>query len=109
MDLRLSTPVQSVELDRRGVAVTTPAGAIHARAAVVTVSTAVPGRGCNQAAAASGRMASRRGAPSRSAATRSLFLEIVGENSFVPETRVIGDPRDRRTGVYHIRPVRPGP
>jgi monoamine oxidase len=28
----------------------------------------------------------------------------VGESSFTPETRVIGNPRDRRTGVYHIRP-----
>ena len=33
-----------------------------------------------------------------------LFLETVGESSFAPETRVIGNPRDRRTGVYHIRP-----
>jgi monoamine oxidase len=34
----------------------------------------------------------------------AIFLEIVGESSFAPETRVIGNPRDRRTGVYHIRP-----
>jgi monoamine oxidase len=33
-----------------------------------------------------------------------LFLEIVGDSPFAPETRVLGNPRDRRTGVYYIRP-----
>jgi monoamine oxidase len=103
IDLRLSTPVQSVELDRRGVAVTTPAGAIHARAAVLTVSTAVLAAGAIRLPP---HLDAWRHAAARLPLGRDekLFLEIVGENSFVPETRVIGDPRDRRTGVYHIRP-----
>ena len=33
-----------------------------------------------------------------------LFLEIIGDSPFVPETRVLGNPRDRGTGVYYIRP-----
>jgi hypothetical protein len=33
-----------------------------------------------------------------------LFLEIADESSFAPETRVLGNPRDRGTGVYYIRP-----
>ena len=33
-----------------------------------------------------------------------LFLEIIGDSSFDPETRVLGNPRDRATGVYYIRP-----
>ena len=33
-----------------------------------------------------------------------LFLEIAGDSPFVPETRVLGDPRDRGTGVDDIRP-----
>jgi monoamine oxidase len=41
IDLRLSTPVQSIELDRRGVELTTPVGAVQARAAILTVSTTV--------------------------------------------------------------------
>ena len=41
IDLRLSTPVQSIELDRRGVEVTTPVGPVRAGAAILTVSTAV--------------------------------------------------------------------
>ena len=103
IDLRLSTPVQSIELDGRGVELTTPVGAVCARAAILTVSTAVlagstirlpPGLDAWRHAAAClplGR-------------DEKLFLEIVGESSFAPETRVIGNPRDRRTGVYHIRP-----
>jgi monoamine oxidase len=103
IDLRLSTPVQSVELDGRGVEATTPVGAIRARAAILTVSTAV---------LAGGAIRLPPGLdPWRHAAAclplgrdEKLFLEIVGENSFAPETRVIGNPRDRLTGVYHIRP-----
>ena len=33
-----------------------------------------------------------------------LFLEVVGSSVFEPETHVIGDPRDPRTGTYYIRP-----
>jgi monoamine oxidase len=36
-------------------------------------------------------------------ATKSSYQDR-GQSSFAPETRVIGNPRDRRTGVYHIRP-----
>jgi monoamine oxidase len=103
IDLRLSTPVQSIELDGGGVQLTTAVGAVRARAAILTVSTAVltgsairlpPGLDPWRHAAAClplGR-------------DEKLFLEIVGENSFAPETRVVGNPRDRLTGVYHIRP-----
>jgi monoamine oxidase len=41
IDLRLSTPVQCVELEQDGVELTTPAGAVRAWAAILTVSTAV--------------------------------------------------------------------
>jgi monoamine oxidase len=103
IDLRLSTPVQSIELDRRGVELSTPVGTVRARAAILTVSTTVlagstirlpPGLDAWRQAAAClplGR-------------DEKLFIEIVGESSFTPETRVIGNPRDRRTGVYLIRP-----
>ena len=103
IDLRLSTPVQAIEVDGRGVEVTTPVGTVRARAAILTVSTAVlagstirlpPGLDAWRHAAAClplGR-------------DEKLFIEIVGKSSFAPETRVIGNPRDRRTGIYHIRP-----
>ena len=41
IDLRLSTPVQSIELGGPGVALMTPVGAVSARAAILTVSTTV--------------------------------------------------------------------
>ena len=81
----------------------TPVGAVRARAVILTVSTAV---------LAGGTIKLPRGLdPWRDAAARlplgrneKLFLEIIGDNSFDPETRVLGNPRDRRTGVYYIRP-----
>jgi monoamine oxidase len=103
LDLRLSTPVQSIELGGGGVRLTTPDGAIDARAVILTVSTAV-------LAGSTIRLPTGLD-PWRRAAARlplgrdeKLFLEIVGETSFAPETRAMGDPRDRLTGVYNIRP-----
>jgi monoamine oxidase len=103
VDLRLSTPVNSIELTRQGVELATPVAGIRARAAILTVSTAVLAQGViklppdlNAWPQAAARLPLGR--------NEKLFLEIVGENPFVPETRVIGDPRDRRTGAYYIRP-----
>ena len=103
IDLRLSTPVESIGLDSRTVVMATPVGAVSARAAILTVSTAV---------LAGGAITLPRGVdPWREAAARlplgrneKLFLEIAGDSSFAPETRVLGNPRDRGTGVYYIRP-----
>jgi monoamine oxidase len=103
IDLRLSTPVQSIELDGLGVELATPLGAVRARAVILTVSTAVlagstirlpPGLDAWRHAAACLPLGHNE----------KLFLEIVGESPFVPEVRVIGNPRDRQTGVYYIRP-----
>jgi monoamine oxidase len=103
IDLRLSTPVESIELDSRAVVLSTPVGAVRPRAAILTVSTAV---------LASGTISLPRGLdPWRDAAARlplgrneKLFLEITGDSPFDPETRVLGNPRDRATGVYYVRP-----
>ena len=103
IDLRLSTPVESIELDSRAVVLVTPVGAVRARTAILTVSTAVLAGGTI--------LLPRALDPWRHAATRlplgrneKLFLEIAGDSPFVSETRVLGNPRDRRTGVYYIRP-----
>jgi monoamine oxidase len=103
IDLRLSTPVQSIELDSRAVVLATPVGAVRARAAILTVSTTV---------LAGGTIMLPLGLdPWRHAAAsvplgrnEKLFLEIAGDSPFAPETRVLGNPRDRGTGVYYIRP-----
>ena len=103
IDLRLSTPVESIELDSRAVVLATPVGDVRARAAILTVSTAVLAGGTI--------LLPRALDPWRHAAARlplgrneKLFLEIIGDSAFVPETRVLGNPRDRSTGVYYIRP-----
>jgi hypothetical protein len=88
-------PVHRARWTRRGVD--------DPRAAILTVSTAV-------LAGSSIRLPPGLDAWRYAAAClplgrdEKLFLEIVGESSFAPETRLIGNPRDRRTGVYHIRP-----
>jgi monoamine oxidase len=103
IDLRLSTPVESIELDRRGVTLATGLGPVRARAAILTVSTAVlAGDAINLPADLD---AWRRAAACLPLGrNEKLFLEIVGASPFLPETRVLGNPRDRRTAVYFIRP-----
>jgi monoamine oxidase len=102
--LRLATPAQAIELDPDGVAITTPVGTLRARSAVITVSTAVLAADAIKLPAALD--------PWRQAADRlplgrdeKLFLEISGDAVFAPETQVLGDPRDARTGAYYIRPL----
>jgi monoamine oxidase len=103
VDLRLSTPVESIELGRSGVELATPVGAVRARAAILTVSTGVLAGG---AITLPPSLDAWRHAAACLPLGRDekLFMEIVGESPFVPDTRVIGNPRDRRTGVYYIRP-----
>jgi len=100
---RLSTPAESIDLDAVGVTVATRAGTVRASAAILTVSTAVlAGNGIGLPSALDGW---------RHAATllplgrnEKIFLEIVGNSPFAPETHVLGNPRDARTGAYYIRP-----
>jgi monoamine oxidase len=103
IDLRLSTPVESIELDRTGVKLTTPSGALHARSAILTLSTAALAGGALKLPPG---LESWRRAASLLPLGRNekVFLEIVGDNPFEPETHVLGDPRDSRTGSYFVRP-----
>jgi monoamine oxidase len=101
---RLATPVESIALGASGVTVRTPAGQLRARAAILTVSTAVLAGDTLQLPAEL--------APWREAASllplgrdEKLFLEIVGDAPFAAESQVLGDPRDVRTGSYYIRPL----
>jgi len=103
IDLRLSTPVASIELGAAGLKLRTPVGAIQARSAILTVSTTV--------LAGEAIRLPRELEPWRNAASllplgrnEKLFLEIVGPGPFEPETQALGNPRDQRTGAYYIRP-----
>ena len=101
--LRLATPVKAIDLHGVGVSIATPVGSIAARSAIVTVSTAVLAGGAIGLPAALDDW--RHAAASLPLGRdEKLFLEIVGDSTFEPETHVLGDPRDARTGVYYIRP-----
>jgi monoamine oxidase len=101
--LHLSTPVESIDLDPRGVALTTPVEVLRSQAAILTVSTAVL---AGDTIKLPPDLAAWRSAAARLPLGRNekLYFEIVGKSPFVPETRVLGNPHDRRTGAYYIRP-----
>jgi monoamine oxidase len=102
--VRLATSVDALALAAKGVTLATSSGAVNARAAIVTVSTAVlAGDGLNLPADLD---------PWREAASRlplgrneKLFFEIAADAPFEPETQLLGDPRDARTASYYIRPL----
>lgn len=101
--LGLATPVESLALEGPGVSIATVSGNIRARAAILTVSTAVLAGDTIKLPAEL--------APWREAAAslplglnEKLFLEIVGVSPFEAETHVTGNPRDPRTASYYIRP-----
>ena len=73
--VRLSTPVEGIELEPQGVAIKTPRGGIHAKTAILTVSTAVLAAGAiklphaTRRLAGGGRLPAPR--PQREALSRS--------------------------------------
>lgn len=101
--LRLSTPVEAISLEPQGVAIRTRSGDVHAKTAILTVSTAVLGGDTIKLPkaldpwleAASGLPLGRN---------EKLYLEVIGESPFADETHVLGDPRDPRTAAYSICP-----
>ena len=100
--LRLSTPVEEIELKPQGLAIKTPDGSVHARTAILTVSSAVLADGAIKLPNALD--------PWREAAkslplgrNEKLFLEVVGDSPFAPESYALGNPRDAGAS-YYIRP-----
>ncbi|MCJ2086439.1 FAD-dependent oxidoreductase [Methylobacterium sp. E-005] len=101
--LRLATPAERIDLTADGVAVTTRAGTVRAKAAVLTVSTAVlagdaiclpPGTEPWREAAAAlplGR-------------NEKVFFEIGRDAAFEPGSHAYGNLRDARSAAYSIRP-----
>jgi monoamine oxidase len=102
--LHLSTPVDSIALAERGVTVETNAGAVRARAAILTTSTAVLAGDTLRLPA---ELAPWREAASRLPLGRNekLYFEIVGDSPFEAETQLLGNPRETRTASYYIRPL----
>ncbi|MGO9391622.1 flavin monoamine oxidase family protein [Rhodoblastus sp.] len=104
IDLRLSTPITSIELDRAGLVMATPYGSIRARTAILTLSTAA--LSADAIKLPPGLDAWRRAAASLPLGrNEKVFLEILGDSPFESETHALGDPRDPHTGSYYIRPL----
>lgn len=102
--LRLATPVESIELDERGARVSTPAGAIRARAVLLTVSsTVLAGETIKLPAALAAWREAASALPL--GLNEKFFLEIVGDAPFETETQVIGNPHELTTGAYYLRPM----
>lgn len=101
--LRLATPVERIDLTAEGVAVLTRAGTVLAKAAILTVSTAVlagdairlpPGTELWREAAVAlplGR-------------NEKVFLEIGRDSAFEADSHAYGNLRDARSASYSIRP-----
>jgi monoamine oxidase len=102
--LRLGTPVESLELTTRGVALGTPAGPVTARAAVFTVSTAVlTGDAIRLPQALNPWREAAQSLPLGH--NEKLFFAIEGVSPFEVETQVLGNPRDASTASYYLRPL----
>lgn len=102
--LRLATPVQAIGVEGPGVTVATARGTLRARAAILTVSTAVlAGESISLPVQLDPWRAAAKLLPLGH--NEKLFLEIVGDAPFETETQVIGDPRARCTGSYYIKPL----
>jgi monoamine oxidase len=101
--LRLATSVERIDLTTEGVAVSTRAGTVRARDAILTVSTAV-------LAGDAIRLPSGT-EPWREAAAalplgrnEKVFLEIGCDAAFEPDSHADGNLRDARSAAYSIRP-----
>jgi monoamine oxidase len=102
--VHLATPVDSIALAAGGVTLITPAGAVRAKAAILTASTAVLASDSLQLPA---ELAPWRDAASRLPLGRNekLFLEITGDSPFEVETQLLGNPREVRTASFYVRPL----
>ncbi|WP_430912741.1 flavin monoamine oxidase family protein [Methylobacterium sp. sgz302541] len=103
VNLRLSTSAERIEVTSNGVAVSTRAGTVNAKAAILTVSTAV-------LAGDAIRLPSGID-PWREAAAalplgrnEKVFLEIGRDAAFEPNSHAYGNLRDARSAAYSIRP-----
>lgn len=102
--LRLATPVEAIELGADHVALSTPRGTVRARTALLTMSSTVFASGAIRLPSA---LNAWREAASRVPLGRNekLFFEILDGTAFDPEVDAMGNPKDIKSGRYHIRPL----
>jgi monoamine oxidase len=103
MQIHLDTSVEGLSLAGRRIDVHTPKGRLRARAVILTISTHVL---AGSSIALPPELDAWRDAACRLPLgnNEKLFLEIVGNSPFAPESHVLGNPRNPETGTYYIRP-----
>ena len=101
--MRLGTPVRRIAIDR-GVTLDTHAGTIAARAAIVTVSTAVLAGDAIALPSACDETRHAAACVPLGLADK-VFLALDDSNPFEVETGLIGDPHDADTASFYIRPL----
>jgi monoamine oxidase len=101
--VRLATPAERIDLTGDGVIVTTRAGCVRAKAAILTVSTAVLSGDAIRLP--SGLDPWREAAAALPLGrNEKIFLEIGPGTAFGPDTHAYGNLRDSRSAAYSIRP-----
>lgn len=101
--LALATPVTAIDVDGPGLTLRTPRGDVTARAAIVTVSSAVLAAGTIRLPAAlDDHLHAAADLPLGLA--DKLFLALGDPGRLPPDQHLLGDPRDPATGSYYLRP-----
>ena len=101
--LRLATPVTAIEHEGSRLKIETRAGAVSARAVIVTVSTNVLASGAiGFRPAMDDKLHAAAGLPLGFA--NKLFLSVDEGAPFETERHLLGDPRRADTGSYYIKP-----
>ena len=104
IEVRLNTPVTTIDHRDRRLRLETPRGILEADAAIVTVSTAV---------LANGGLRFRPELPAKREAAAALplgladkcFLALADGHGIDPNTHLIGNPHDAMTGSYQLLPL----
>lgn len=101
--VRLATPAERIDLTGEGVEVATRSGTVHAKAAILTVSTAVLAGDAIRLPAGVD--------PWRDAAAslplgrnEKIFLGVGHDSAFGPDSHAYGNLKDPRSASYSIRP-----
>jgi monoamine oxidase len=103
MPLHLATPVTAIDHRRHGIRLDTRAGPITARAAIVTVSTAVLAAGTIAFSPAIDDHLDAAACLPLGLANK-LFLALAEGHGLEPETHLIGNPHCAETGSHYLMP-----
>lgn len=99
----LNTPVTSVDASGHALRLTTPKGEIEAARVIVTVPTDVLASGAIRLPPQASDHIDAAGALPLGLADKIIF-KLSDCDGFGPDTQVLGDPFEKRTGTYHLRP-----